>query len=67
MSPTMRIYNRKLRHSFRLDGQRVLGGAQILTAIVRLGSLSASAKELKMSYRFVEIHPENGRFDLVNQ
>ena len=29
------------------------GGAQILDAIQRLGSLRAAAKELKMSYRFV--------------
>jgi len=51
--------NRRLRYSFRLyvlsDGKRVLGkgGAQILNAIDRLGSLSAAADELKMSYRFV--------------
>ena len=55
----MRFQNRKLHYSFRLyivcDGERVLGkgGAQILTAVGRLGSLTAAAKELKMSYRFV--------------
>jgi len=37
------------------DGKRVLGkgGAQILNAVDRLGSLTAAAKELRMSYRFV--------------
>ena len=55
----MRIENRKLHYSFRLyvvcDGKRVIGkgGAQILEGIDRLGSLMATAKELKMSYRFV--------------
>ena len=55
----MRIQNRELHYSFRLylvyDGKRVLGkgGAQILDAVERLGSLTAAAKELKMSYRFV--------------
>ena len=55
----MRIQNRRLRYSFRLyllsDEKRVFGkgGAQILSAIDRLGSLSASAKKLHMSYRFV--------------
>jgi len=55
----MRNQKRPLHYSFRLyvvsDGKRVLGkgGAQILNAIDRLGSLSATAKELKMSYRFV--------------
>jgi len=51
--------NRKLRYGFRLyilcDEKRVLGkgGAQILDAVARLGSLSSAAKELEMSYRFV--------------
>ena len=55
----MRIENKKLHYSFRLyvayDGKRVIGkgGAQILDGIDRLGSLMATAKELKMSYRFV--------------
>ena len=49
----------KLRYSFRLyvlaGEKRVLGkgGAQILDSVDRLGSLSATAVELKMSYRFV--------------
>jgi molybdate transport system regulatory protein len=55
----MRNKNVGLRYSFRLyalhNGKRVLGkgGAQILSGIARLGSLSATAKDLKMSYRFV--------------
>jgi molybdate transport system regulatory protein len=55
----MRNQKGTLRYSFRLyvlsDGNRVLGkgGAQILDAIDRLGSLSETANELKMSYRFV--------------
>ena len=55
----MRIQNRKLHYAFRLyavyDGEGVLGkgGAQILDGIDRLNSLVATAKELKMSYRFV--------------
>ena len=55
----MRIKNRMSCYSFRLylvcDGERVLGkgGAQVLSGIDRLGSLSATARELKMSYRFV--------------
>jgi len=50
---------RKLHYAFRLyilsNGKRVLGkgGAQILDGIDRLGSLTATAKSLKMSYRFV--------------
>jgi len=37
------------------EGKRVFGkgGAQILTAIDKFGSISAAARELKMSYRFV--------------
>jgi len=56
---TMRIQNRKLHYAFRLyavyDGEGVLGkgGAQILDGIDRLGSVIATARELKMSYRFV--------------
>jgi molybdate transport system regulatory protein len=55
----MRSKKRTLRYSFRLyllsDGKRVLGkgGAQILDAIDRLGSITATSDELKMSYRFV--------------
>jgi len=55
----MRHHAGKLRYSFRLyalrNGKRVLGkgGAQILSGIDRLGSLSATAKDLEMSYRFV--------------
>ena len=55
----MRNQKKTLRYSFRLyvlcDGKRVLGkgGAQILNAVDRLGSLSAAAKDLRMSYRFV--------------
>jgi molybdate transport system regulatory protein len=55
----MRSHKGKLHYAFRLylirDGKRVLGkgGAQILSAIDRLGSISAAADELKMSYRFV--------------
>ena len=47
-----------LRYTFRLyivsNGRRVLGkgGAQILEAVERLGSISAAANELQMSYRF---------------
>ena len=50
---------RKLHYSFRLylnsGKNRVLGkgGAQILMAIDRLGSISHAAQELQMSYRFV--------------
>jgi len=55
----MRAETRRMHYSFRLyvvrDGARILGkgGAQILNAIDRLGSLSATAMELGMSYRFV--------------
>ena len=55
----MRAETRRMHYSFRLyivrDDKRVLGkgGAQILNAIDRLGSLSATARDLKMSYRFV--------------
>ena len=55
----MRNQKGRVRYSFRLyalsDGKRVLGkgGAQILSGIARLGSLSATAKELRMSYQFV--------------
>jgi molybdate transport system regulatory protein len=55
----MRRHAGTLRYSFRLyalrNGKRVIGkgGAQILSEIDRLGSLSATAKELEMSYRFV--------------
>ena len=47
-----------LRYSFRLyivsKGMRVIGkgGAQILEAVDTLGSISAAASELGMSYRF---------------
>jgi len=55
----MTTQRRGLRYSFRLylnsKGKRVLGkgGAQILSSIDRLGSISATARELHMSYRFV--------------
>jgi len=55
----MRTHKGNLRYSFRLyivlGGRRVLGkgGAQILEAVDRLGSISAAASELQMSYRFV--------------
>jgi len=51
--------NLKLNYGFRLyvlhDGQRVIGkgGAQILTEIDHSGSMTATAKKLKMPYRFV--------------
>jgi molybdate transport system regulatory protein len=49
---------RNLEYTFRLylnaDGQRVLGkgGAQILEAVQRYGSISVAAKRLDMSYKF---------------
>ena len=49
---------RKLEYAFRLyvnlDGQSVLGkgGAQILEAVQKHGSITATAEELKMSYKF---------------
>jgi molybdate transport system regulatory protein len=55
----MRVQKRNLHYSFRLyvvsEGRRVLGkgGAQILEAVDRLGSISAAANELQMSYRFI--------------
>jgi molybdate transport system regulatory protein len=55
----MKTHKGNLRYSFRLyivlGGRRVLGkgGAQILEAVDRLGSISAAASELQMSYRFV--------------
>jgi molybdate transport system regulatory protein len=55
----MRAEKGRLRYSFRLyvvsDGRRVLGkgGAQILDAVDRLGSISGAANDLQMSYRFV--------------
>ena len=55
----MRKSKGDLEYSFRLyatlNGRRILGkgGAQILTAVDRLGSISAAAKDLQMSYRFV--------------
>jgi molybdate transport system regulatory protein len=58
----MRYHKGKLHYAFRLylvsDGNRLIGkgGAQILNAIDRLGSISASAKELGMSYRFVWLY-----------
>lgn len=54
----MRVQRGNLQYSFRLyivsEGRRVLGkgGAQILEAVDRLGSISAAANELQMSYRF---------------
>ena len=48
-----------MHYSFRLyivsKGRRVLGkgGYQILEAVDRLGSISAAANELQMSYRFI--------------
>jgi molybdate transport system regulatory protein len=55
----MKTKKERLQYSFRLyivsGRQRVLGkgGAQILEAVQRRGSLSAAANELQMSYRFV--------------
>jgi molybdate transport system regulatory protein len=55
----MKSHKASLQYTFRLyvvsDGKRVLGkgGAQILTAVDRLGSISAAARHLHMSYRFV--------------
>jgi molybdate transport system regulatory protein len=49
---------RNLEYTFRLylnaDGQRVLGkgGAQILEAVQRYGSIAVAAKKLDMSYKF---------------
>jgi molybdate transport system regulatory protein len=49
----------RLRYSYRLyldaAGKRVLGkgGAQILEAIDRTGSITAAAAQLEMSYKFV--------------
>ena len=65
----MRTQDRKLHYAFRLyvlyDGKGVLGkgGAQILDGIDRLGSLVATAKELKMSYRFVCKYVRKWRID----
>jgi len=56
---SMRRNKRKFQYAFRLylnvDGKRALGkgGAQILEAIDRQGSIAAAAKELHMSYKFV--------------
>jgi len=50
---------RNLEYTFRLyvnaNGQRVLGkgGAQILEAVDEYRSITAAAKELEMSYKFV--------------
>jgi molybdate transport system regulatory protein len=55
----MRVQRGNLHYSFRLyivsKGRRVLGkgGYQILEAVDRLGSISAAANELQMSYRFI--------------
>jgi len=55
----MRVQRGNLHYSFRLyivsKGKRVLGkgGYQILEAVDRLGSISAAANELQMSYRFI--------------
>jgi molybdate transport system regulatory protein len=55
----MKTHKGNLHYSFRLyivlEGRRVIGkgGAQILEAVERLGSISAAASELQMSYRFV--------------
>ena len=50
---------RRYQYSFRLylnvDGKRVLGkgGAQILEAVKKHGSIATAAKEVHMSYKFV--------------
>jgi molybdate transport system regulatory protein len=55
----MRGQKRNLQYTFRLylnaDGKRVLGkgGAQILEAIDKYGSIDGAAKNLGMSYKFV--------------
>lgn len=55
----MTTQREKLQYSFRLyvvsGNKRLLGkgGSQILDAVDRLGSISAAANELQMSYRFV--------------
>jgi molybdate transport system regulatory protein len=55
----MRENKRRFEYAFRLylnlNGKRVLGkgGAQILEAIDEHGSITAAAKELHMSYKFV--------------
>ena len=50
-----RTFQYALRLYLNVDGKRVLGkgGAQILEAIDRQGSIAAAAKELHMSYKFV--------------
>lgn len=55
----MRQRKKSLQYDFRLylniDGERLIGkgGAEILDAIVKCGSIAAAAEELDMSYRFV--------------
>lgn len=55
----MRAHKRTFQYTFRLylnvDGKRVLGkgGAQILEAIDKHGSIAAAAEQLEMSYKFV--------------
>lgn len=56
---SMRGHKRTFQYTFRLylnaDGKRVLGkgGAQILEAIDKYGSIDGAAKKLGMSYKFV--------------
>ena len=56
---SMRSQKRTYRYTFRLylnaDGKRVFGkgGAQILEAIDKYGSIDGAAKKLEMSYKFV--------------
>jgi molybdate transport system regulatory protein len=58
----MHHHKGELHYTFRLyivsNGNRVVGkgGAQILNAIERFGSISAAAKALHMSYRFVWLY-----------
>jgi molybdate transport system regulatory protein len=55
----MRRHRGTFQYTFRLylnaDGKRVLGkgGAQILEAIDKYGSIDGAAKKLQMSYKFV--------------
>ncbi len=55
----MKQRKKSLQYDFRLylniDGERLIGkgGAEILDAIAKCGSIAAAAEELDMSYRFV--------------
>jgi molybdate transport system regulatory protein len=56
---SMCAHKTALQYTFRLylnaDGKRIIGkgGAQILDAIEKHGSMTAAAKELHMSYKFI--------------